>query len=106
LLTYHSSLDLVRARSPERPVALVRPGAVALAANWFQTNFKGDVFYAVKANPSSWVIETLAEAGVRSFDVASLPEVELVRGVVPASSACRRTRRRPCCSPPAGRPMS
>ena len=83
MLTYHSSLDLVRARSPERPVALVRPDAVALAANWFQQNFKGDVFYAVKANPSPWVIETLRDAGLRGFDVASIPEIELVRGLVP-----------------------
>lgn len=83
MVTYHSSLDLVRARSPERPVALVRPGAVALAANWFQQNFKGDVFYAVKANPSPWVMQTLADAGLRSFDVASVPEIERVRSVVP-----------------------
>jgi ornithine decarboxylase len=83
LLTYHCSLDLVRARSPERPVALVRPGVVALASTWFQQNFKGDVFYAVKANPSPWVIQTLAETGMRSFDVASVPEIELVRSVVP-----------------------
>src|SRR5665213_2443428 len=54
LHTYHSPLDLVRERSPERPVALVRPGAVALAARWFQKTFKGDVFYALKATPSTW----------------------------------------------------
>ncbi len=52
-------LDLVRERSPARPVALVRPGAVALAAQWFQDNVKGDVLYAVKANPSPWVVKTL-----------------------------------------------
>jgi ornithine decarboxylase len=51
---------------------------VAVAARWFQENFKGDVFYAVKANPSPWVIETLAANGVASFDVASVPEIELV----------------------------
>jgi ornithine decarboxylase len=56
----------------------VRPGVVAVAARWFQDNFQGDVFYAVKANPSPWVIETLAANGVNSFDVASIREVELV----------------------------
>ena len=76
--TYKTPLDLVRDRSPERPVALARPDAVAVAARWFQDNFKGDVFYAVKANPSPWVIETLAANGVTSFDVASIPEIELV----------------------------
>ena len=85
MLTYHSALDLVRERSPERPVALVRPDAVALAGSWFQKNFKGDVLYAVKANPSPWVIETLFKAGVTAFDVASIPEIELVRSVAPGA---------------------
>ena len=81
--TYHTPLDLVRERSPERPVALVRPDAVALAARWFQDNFKGDVLYAVKANPSPWVIEALARNGVTGFDVASIPEIELVKAHAP-----------------------
>jgi ornithine decarboxylase len=85
LHTYHTPLDLVRDRSPERPVALARPDAVAVAARWFQENFKGDVFYAVKANPSPWVIETLAKSGVTSFDVASIPEIELVDRFAPGS---------------------
>ncbi len=37
----------------------------------------------MKANPSRWVVETLVEAGVTAFDVASLPEIELVRSVSP-----------------------
>ena len=78
-------LDLVRERSPERPVALVRPDAVALAARWFQDNFKGDVLYAVKANPSPWVIDTLARNGVAAFDVASIPEIELVTTHAPGA---------------------
>ena len=81
--TYHRPLDLVRARSPERPVALVRPDCVAVAGRWFQENFKGAVFYAVKANPSPWVIRTLAENGVTAFDVASIPEIELVAANAP-----------------------
>jgi ornithine decarboxylase len=83
--TYHTPLDLVRERSPERPVALARPGAVAVAAHWFQDNFQGDVFYAVKANPSPWVIETLAANGVASFDVASIREIETVAEHAPGS---------------------
>jgi ornithine decarboxylase len=83
--SYHTPLDLVRERSPERPVALVRPDAVALAARWFQDNFKGDVLYAVKANPSPWVIETLVRNGVAAFDVASIPEIELVSAHAPGA---------------------
>jgi ornithine decarboxylase len=85
LHTYQTPLDLVRDRSPERPVALARPDAVAVAARWFQDNFKGDVFYAVKANPSPWVIETLVANGVTSFDVASIPEIELVAAHAPGA---------------------
>jgi ornithine decarboxylase len=85
LHTYHTPLDLVRDRSPERPVALARPDAVAVAARWFRDKFKGDVFYAVKANPSPWVIETLAANGVMSFDVASIPEIELVAQFAPGA---------------------
>jgi len=85
LRTYHTPLDLVRERSPERPVALVRPDVLAVAGRWFQDNFKGDVLYAVKANPSPWVIRALAEQGVRSFDVASVPEIELVAENAPGA---------------------
>jgi ornithine decarboxylase len=81
--SFPSALDLVRKQSPERPVALVRRATVDAAAHWFQANFKGDVFYAVKANPTPWVIETLLAAGITSFDVASLNEVELVRSLAP-----------------------
>jgi ornithine decarboxylase len=58
---------------------------VAVAARWFQDNFKGDVFYAVKANPSPWVIKALVEKGVMSFDVASVPEIELVAEHAPGA---------------------
>src|SRR5258708_5070303 len=81
--TYHTPLDLVRERSPERPVALARPGVVAVAAHWFRDNFQGDVYYAVKANPSPWVIDALAENGVTAFDVASIPEIALVAARAP-----------------------
>jgi ornithine decarboxylase len=64
---------------------LVRPDALAVAARWFRTNFTGDVFYAVKANPSPWVIRALAAGGVAAFDVASLAEVELVAACAPGA---------------------
>ncbi len=85
MVTYQSPLDLVRERSPERPVALVRPGATAVAARWFQDNLNADVLYAVKANPSPWVISTLHAAGVTGFDVASIPEIELVAAHAPGA---------------------
>ena len=83
--TYHSPLDLVRERSPEHPVALVRQGALAVAARWFRNNFSGDVLYAVKANPSPWVIRALAAEGIGAFEVASIPEIELVAAHAPGA---------------------
>jgi ornithine decarboxylase len=85
MLTYNTPLDLVRERSPERPVALVRPGAVAAAAQWFRKNFVGDVLFAVKANPSPWAIAEVAKAGVAGFDVASVAEIELVSACAPGA---------------------
>jgi len=85
LHTYHSPLDLVRERSPQRPVALARQGALAVAARWFRKTFSGDVLYAVKANPSPWVIRALAAAGIAAFDVASIPEIELVATHAPGA---------------------
>jgi ornithine decarboxylase len=85
LHTYHSPLDLVRERPPEFPVALVRPDALAVAASWFRSNFQGDVLYAVKANPSPWAIGALAQAGIDAFDVASIPEIVMVRAAAPSA---------------------
>jgi ornithine decarboxylase len=85
LHTYQTPLDLVRERSPERPVALVRPAAVTVAARWFRDSFQGDVLYAVKANPSPWVIRALSLGGVTGFDVASIPEIELVKANAPGA---------------------
>lgn len=82
---HQSALDLVRERSFERPVALARPEALTGAAYGFQAQFKGDIFYAVKANPSPWVIQGLAAAGITGFDVASLPEVERVSQYAPGA---------------------
>jgi ornithine decarboxylase len=64
---------------------LVRRDAAAVAARWFRDSFKGDIFYAVKANPSPWVLKTLVANGVNSFDVASITEIELVAEHAPRS---------------------
>jgi ornithine decarboxylase len=52
-------------------------------ARKFIGGFPGMVTYAVKSNPSEEVIENLAAAGVRGFDVASPFEMRLVKRLVP-----------------------
>jgi ornithine decarboxylase len=73
-----SPLDLTARDAPEGPVVIARPHRVAAAAQWFRTHFPGETFYAVKANPSEWVLDALWANGVRSFDVASDTEAALV----------------------------
>lgn len=73
-----SALALVLASRPDLPVHCVRPHAAETAARWFARRFPGNVLYAVKANPHPQVIDAVYRAGVRWFDVASLPEIRLI----------------------------
>src|SRR3989337_2945660 len=81
---FTSAAELLRNRHPERPVLALRPHAASRAANWFLGNFPGRVLYAAKANDSPAIIEALVEAGILSFDVASLTEIERL-AVVPGA---------------------
>src|SRR5690606_10692866 len=60
----------------EKPIIGLRPHAAGRAARWFLANFRGDVAYAYKANSAPFLIGALYGAGIRHFDVASLPELE------------------------------
>lgn len=76
--TFDTPWDLVRHIEPVRPIACGRPHFVRRAANWFLNEFPGETVYAVKANPSPWVLQTLYDSGIRHFDVASEREIELI----------------------------
>jgi ornithine decarboxylase len=73
---FPSAVELIKARKPDRPTFGLRPHAATRAAQWFLKNFPGDVAYAVKANASPFLLGALYGAGIRHFDVASLPEIE------------------------------
>ena len=73
---FPSASALIAAQKPDRPVIGVRPHAAGRAARFFLQNFPGDVAYAYKANSSVFLLGALYGAGVRHFDVASLPEIE------------------------------
>ncbi len=75
---FTSATELLRHRQPERPVLALRPHAAFRAATWFIANFPGRVLYAAKANDAPVIMDALVEAGIRSFDVASLVEIERV----------------------------
>ena len=73
---FPSASALIDAQKPDRPVIGLRPQAAGKAARWFLENFPGDVAYAYKANSSVFLLGALYGAGIRHFDVASLPEIE------------------------------
>jgi ornithine decarboxylase len=73
---FPSASALIGAGKPDRPVIGLRPHAAGRAARWFLQHFPGDVAYAYKANSSVFLLGALYGAGIRSFDVASMPEIE------------------------------
>jgi ornithine decarboxylase len=78
------SVDAVVARErPAEPVLCLRPMAIATAVSTFIQAFPGEVLYAVKCNPEPRVLRAVWAGGVRHFDCASLPEVALVRELLP-----------------------
>jgi ornithine decarboxylase len=100
LHTHHSALGLAIApngspcgteiakEGPVQPVTLLRPHAAQRAARFFAEKFPGKSLYAVKANPSPELITLLWESGITHYDVASIAEVRLVRGLLPEATLC------------------
>ena len=80
------TVDAVVARErPSEPLVCLRPAAITGAARRFVDAFPGDVLYAVKCNPEPRVLRAVWAGGVRHFDCASLPEIALVRRILPQS---------------------
>lgn len=75
--------DAVSELRPVLPLYVTRPDQLAEDAAKFVNNFPGDVLYAVKCNPEKHVLQGLAKAGVRNFDVASLEEIRAIKRVAP-----------------------
>ena len=72
---YPTPAEVLRDAVVDRPVLGFRPHAAARAAKWFVDHFPGETLYAVKANDSLAVLNTLFNAGIRHFDVASVTEL-------------------------------
>lgn len=84
----HNALGVALGHKPTQPVTLVRPHAAHRAARYFIEKFPGRSMYAVKANPSPDLIRSLWDAGITHYDVASIAEVRLVRGLLPHATLC------------------
>ena len=83
---YQTVEDLLLATDPQVPVYCVYPHIYQTSTRHFLDGFPGRVLYAVKANNHPLVIRQLYAAGVRHYDCASLPEIELVRTHCPNST--------------------
>ncbi|MDQ8039135.1 MAG: type III PLP-dependent enzyme [Rickettsiella sp.] len=68
---------------PNQPVFAFRPATLSRAVNYFCTQFSGRVLYAVKTNPETHVIQSMATDGVTMFDVASYEEICIIKKYVP-----------------------
>lgn len=86
--SYYDASAVVRELSPDEPIILNRPHAAARAARFFVEKFPGKAMYAVKANPSSDLLQILWDNGITHYDVASIAEVRLVRGLLPDAVLC------------------
>lgn len=68
---------------PDEPIFFFDPAQLRSTAQEFQTGFRGEVTYAVKANPHIDILAVLVDQGVQAFDVASPEEMMRVRQVLP-----------------------
>ncbi len=68
---------------PDEPVYCFRPRVLTRDVKTFLEAFPGKTAYAVKTNGEPFVVETVAQAGVSAFDVASRHEFETVKAVAP-----------------------
>jgi ornithine decarboxylase len=75
--------DMVKNLRPSQSVQCMHPENLYQAARTFLDHFPGHSLYAIKSNPDPYVLQHLYAAGIRHFDVASLGEVQLVRGLFP-----------------------
>ena len=63
----------------EKSFFVYRPHTLIKAAWFFRQYFNGTCLFAVKTNPEPIVLKQLYNTGIRSFDVASIEEIALVR---------------------------
>ncbi len=84
----HNALGVALGQKPTQPITLVRPHAAHRAARYFIEKFPGLSMYAVKANPAPELIRSLWDAGITHYDVASIAEVRVVRGLLPHAILC------------------
>ena len=74
---------LSKALDGENAIFCFSAAALTARAKLFLQGFPGETSFAVKSNPSPEVVATLAKAGFKYWDVASVQEIELVHAIQP-----------------------
>ncbi|MBA5777839.1 alanine racemase [Stappia sp. F7233] len=80
---YASAREMTLTLRPDHPVYCFHRNILQEDAIAFRQAFPGKTAYAVKTNGEPFVLETLAQAGVDCFDVASPAEIAAVRAAAP-----------------------
>ena len=65
------------------PFFLFRPKNLQSSVTNFLNQFNGRTLFAVKSNPLRFILESMNFMGIRSFDVASINEIKIVRNLLP-----------------------
>ncbi len=68
---------------PDEAIFCFAPSELKARAKLFIKKFPGEVSYAVKCNPAYEVLSTLSDAGITTWDVASVHEMKAVRAAQP-----------------------
>lgn len=86
LRVFRDTAHVISAVKPDHPLYCLCQAQLRAQAKRFQQGFPGEIAYAVKANAHPMMVATLADAGMTHFDVASMNEIALVRGLVPGAT--------------------
>jgi len=70
----------------EKPVLYISRSELRKNSHRFLQHFPGETTYAVKANSNTLVLQELVRNGVSTFDVASIPEMKMVKAVHPQAT--------------------
>lgn len=83
LPTYKTASGAIAAYTGDDHIYALYPRKIETAARLFVGGFPGHVLYAVKSNPHPSLLQILWNEGITRFDVASIREIDLVKGLLP-----------------------
>jgi ornithine decarboxylase len=81
--SFKNAAEIITRLKPSQSFYCLAPQVLQNNVETFINHFPGSVAWAVKSNPDPLVVRTISANGINDFDVASLPEVELIRSLCP-----------------------